>query len=86
MTVGAWVVLMGGMLMEGRVENELLSAQRRVPDAAHTMPIPLKGAVFYGTAGDAKTVARTPVIAIASIAVFLLGVAAIKSEGRGRAN
>ena len=77
---------MGALLMEGRVESALLSAQRRVPDTAHSTPIPLKGALFYGTPDEAKTMARAPVIMIASLAVFILGAAAMKSKGRRKAD
>lgn len=82
---GSWVVLMVALQMHGAVQDSLLSAQRRVPDAEHTVPIPLKGDVFYGTASDARTVARTQPVAMGSVAAFLLSVAAIVSAKRRRA-
>lgn len=81
----SWVVLMVTLHTESAVQEGLLSAQRRVPDAEHTVPIPLKGDLFYGTASDARTLARTQPVAIGSVTAFLLSVAAMVSVKRRRA-
>jgi len=82
---GSWVVLMVTLQMHSAVQDSLLSAQRRAPDPEHTVPVPLKGDVFYGTASDARTVARTQPVAIGSVTAFLLSVAAMVSAKRRRA-
>lgn len=82
---GSWVVLMVTLHIHSAVHDRLLSAQRRVPDAEHTVPVPLKGDLFYGTASDARTLARTQPVAIGSVTAFLLSVAAMVSAKRGRA-
>lgn len=82
---GSWVVLMVTLHTQSAVQDDLLSAQRRVPDAEHTVPVPLKGDLFYGTASDARTVARTRPVAVGSVTAFLLSVAAMVSAKRRRA-
>lgn len=78
-------MLMVTLQMHSAVQDGLLSAQRRAPDAEHTVPVPLKGDVFYGTASDARTVARTQPVAIGSVTAFLLSLAAMVSAKRRRA-
>lgn len=82
---GSWVVLMVTLHIHSAVHDSLLLAQRRVPDAEHTVPVSLKGDLFYGTASDARTLARTQPVAIGSVTAFLLSVAAMVSAKRRRA-